>query len=208
MKAPHAALGEIILKNGKSNIVRALSGAAKDEKRSKKYKHWQYYVDHIGINPETNRLMWRVKRPYRYECTIRGRKYVICIPVGFITDLASIPQEVWSLYGPYGTYTLAAILHDYLTGTQLYSWKECDDIFYHAMKWVEPTTPLRTRMIFYHFVRALGESVVYKGHTREKLAAERLYQGYCRPEKAKKLGIDPCPFGKLGYCDIPEEDIH
>ena len=36
------------------------------------------------------------------------------VPTGFVTDLASVPQFMMWLIPPYGAYTEAAILHDYL----------------------------------------------------------------------------------------------
>ena len=36
------------------------------------------------------------------------------VPVGFVTDFASIPRLFWSLLRPDGLYAYAAIIHDYL----------------------------------------------------------------------------------------------
>jgi hypothetical protein len=38
----------------------------------------------------------------------------ITIPKGYITDISTGPQVLWSLLPPYGRHTLAAIIHDYL----------------------------------------------------------------------------------------------
>ena len=36
------------------------------------------------------------------------------VPVGFISDLASVPRVFWGVIPPWGKYYKAAILHDYL----------------------------------------------------------------------------------------------
>lgn len=55
------------------------------------------------------------------------------VPVGFVTDLASIPRAFWSLLRPDGIYSWAAILHDYLYWEQFVTRQQADDIFRFAM---------------------------------------------------------------------------
>ena len=38
----------------------------------------------------------------------------ITIPVGFETDLSSVPKFLWSVLPPYGKFLLAPLVHDYL----------------------------------------------------------------------------------------------
>src|SRR5262245_55189884 len=42
----------------------------------------------------------------------------VTVPVGFVTDFASIPRIFWSALPPDGRYTYPAIVHDYLYWTQ------------------------------------------------------------------------------------------
>lgn len=42
----------------------------------------------------------------------------ICVPKGFVTDLASIPQLFWDLLPPDGPWVKAAVIHDYLYYTR------------------------------------------------------------------------------------------
>ena len=44
----------------------------------------------------------------------RGRHENFFVPEGFVTDLASVPKFLWWLFSPYGSYTMAAVLHDML----------------------------------------------------------------------------------------------
>lgn len=54
---------------------------------------------------------WRLSQALVYTSP-KGLK--VCVPTGFITDLASVPRAFWNLYPPFGSYAPAAIIHDYL----------------------------------------------------------------------------------------------
>ena len=56
------------------------------------------------------------------------------VPAGFVTDYASVPRFLWSIFPPHGAARLASVVHDYL-----YSLRECpraiaDAVFLVAMK--------------------------------------------------------------------------
>jgi len=57
------------------------------------------------------------------------------VPVGTVTDGASIPQPFWSIIGsPFsGKYRLAAVIHDYYCATKYRKWKDTHDAFYETM---------------------------------------------------------------------------
>lgn len=56
------------------------------------------------------------------------------VPVGFVTDFASIPRLFWSLLPTDGLYTYPAIIHDYLYWYQPVSREKADLIFRYAME--------------------------------------------------------------------------
>jgi hypothetical protein len=58
----------------------------------------------------------------------------IVMPVGFVTDFASIPRLFWSISSPWDDHMKAAICHDYTYTQAIMSRKECDDLFYRQMK--------------------------------------------------------------------------
>lgn len=68
------------------------------------------------------RRNWKVAVPLTYCSKIgvsRGRfswyeRNVVTVPVGQITDLASIPRLLWLIIPPDGSYTPAAAVHDYI----------------------------------------------------------------------------------------------
>lgn len=79
----------------------------------------------------------------------------IFIPKGFHTDLASIPKFLWSILPPFGNYTVAAVVHDYLYKTGLYTRKTADKIFAELMK--EDNVPKWKCTTFYYAVRIFGK---------------------------------------------------
>lgn len=58
----------------------------------------------------------------------------ITVPVGFVTDFASIPRAFWSLLRPDGNYAYAAVIHDYLYWKQGLARDKSDLIFKLAMQ--------------------------------------------------------------------------
>ena len=102
--------------------------------------------------PIQNRVVkWKLKEPVLYTTTNNKE---IQVPSGFITDLAQIPRVLWILYAPFGKYSKAAVVHDYLYRNQKTSRKEADDIFYEAMKFDGVATG--SRHLIYRFVRMFG----------------------------------------------------
>ncbi len=56
----------------------------------------------------------------------------IIVPKGFRTDLASVPRIFWTILPPFGRYSQAAVVHDYLYRME-HDKKEADLIFYYLM---------------------------------------------------------------------------
>jgi hypothetical protein len=80
--------------------------------------------------------------------------FVVTAPEGFITDLASIPRPFWNLLPPFGKYTEAAVIHDWLYRTHLFSRAMCDALFLEMMNALR--TDWHTRTIIYLAVRLFG----------------------------------------------------
>lgn len=76
------------------------------------------------------------------------------VPVGFVTDFASVPQVFWSLLPKDGNYTFAAILHDYLYWVQDREREEADKVLQVVMK--EFNVDFATMNAIYYAVRAGG----------------------------------------------------
>ncbi len=101
---------------------------------------------------------FKLYRPFTFHLDSKRSQRAIRVPAGFITDFASVPKAFWSIIPPYGKYTKAAVLHDFLysRGPQglTRTRKEADQIFLQAMK-VLGVNPVK-REIMYNAVRWFG----------------------------------------------------
>jgi hypothetical protein len=85
------------------------------------------------------------------------------VPKDFVTDLASIPRPLWSLFPPHDSQTIgAAILHDYLYRFNVgVTRKQADEIFYNALLYGQAGK--YTALKFYAAVRLFGWLHYQKG---------------------------------------------
>jgi hypothetical protein len=89
--------------------------------------------------------------PFKYHVGKYPSDEILTVPIGFKTDLASIPRLIWPIVAPTDEYAKAAVLHDWMYFKGMYSRKESDRIFNEAMKVLE--TPKWKRLLVYFFVR-------------------------------------------------------
>lgn len=115
------------------------------------------YID-TTKEPQTFKLI----APFHYVTQLG---YTICVPAGFITDFASVPQSLWNILPPDGPYGKAAVVHDYLyrTGGKVdvspayaFTKAESDTIFLEAM--AELGVAWWRRQIMYRAVQLFGSS--------------------------------------------------
>lgn len=59
---------------------------------------------------EAGERSWTLVQDLVYE----GSRDTFTVPAGFRTDFASVPRVFWTTFPPYGRYTKAAVLHDFL----------------------------------------------------------------------------------------------
>lgn len=87
------------------------------------------------------------------------------VPAGFVTDFASIPRGLWSLFPPTGEYAAAAVAHDYLYqhGIGLRLW--ADKLFLDRMEALG--VKRWKRELMYRAVRLFG-GVVWKRYRKER----------------------------------------
>ena len=107
------------------------------------------------IHPLSDGRKQELFQNYVYE--ING--YRITVPKGFITDLASVPRSFWAIFPPFGRYTPAAVIHDFLYSeynTTGINRTLSDKIFLHIMK--ELGVGFLKRKAMYKAVRFFGET--------------------------------------------------
>ncbi len=96
---------------------------------------------------------WELLAPFEYYRT-EDPSSIIRVPVGFKTDLASVPRLFWVAFPPHGKYAKAAIIHDYLYDHAIGTKKEADRIFLEAMKTLK--VPFLQRYLAYFGARLIG----------------------------------------------------
>lgn len=85
-------------------------------------------VEYIAVD------QWRLLEPFIYYVGEEGSDDAITVPAGFVTDFASIPRWLWSIFPPAGAWAKASVIHDYLYRTQTRTKAEADHIFLEAME--------------------------------------------------------------------------
>ena len=109
---------------------------------------------------------WVLFAPLVY--TIGSSNDSITVPTGFVTDLASIPQMLWSIgLRPEGQYSRAAIIHDYLYWSQNCTRDQSDRLLMIAMK--ESNVGTFQEDVIYAAVHAAGSSA-WANNAKEKKA--------------------------------------
>lgn len=103
---------------------------------------------------------WRLVEPFEFWLTDTPDD-VIRVPAGYVTDLASVPRILWSVFPPHGRYAKAAIIHDWLYDNALRTKREADRIFLDAMTVLN--VPVWRRRVMYTAVRLFG-----RGNYRRK----------------------------------------
>ena len=94
--------------------------------------------------------------PFEYHIGQYPSEDVVCVPAGFVTNLASIPRALWSILPPHGKWAKAAIVHDYLYTTADRPRSDCDRIFKEGMGVLG--VPSTTQNLIYWAVRCFGRS--------------------------------------------------
>ena len=72
------------------------------------------FTEKLILSPLSDGEKWVLRKEFSYDIGFKGSKNTIVIPVGFVTNFASIPKILWSILPPIGKYTSISILHDYL----------------------------------------------------------------------------------------------
>jgi Protein of unknown function (DUF1353) len=95
------------------------------------------------INPTD----WKLTEELVYE----GRAQKFTVPIGFVTDFASVPRIFFWLIPSYGAYTKAAILHDFLCHTAVVGRADADGLFLRTLR--ELDVPFVRRWLMWAAVR-------------------------------------------------------
>lgn len=123
----------------------------------------QFTTPFVGELMGKNR--WRVKEAFEYHVGTYPSNEIINVPIGFVTDFASVPRIFWSIISPVDEHGKAAVVHDYCYSTGIYDKKRTDEIFLEAMKVLGVNKVKRN--VMYLCVRTVGMYMWYKCRKRD-----------------------------------------
>ena len=78
--------------------------------------------------------LWKVKEPFEYHVGQYPSDEIIKVPVGFVTNFASVPRIFWVIISPVDDHGKAAVTHDYCYSMHYHSRKRSDEIFKEALE--------------------------------------------------------------------------
>lgn len=71
------------------------------------------FLDPLELEYIDGRL-YKLTAAFDYHLGSLAGNEVVAIPIGFVTDFASVPRALWNVLPPTGGYGKAAVVHDYL----------------------------------------------------------------------------------------------
>jgi len=78
--------------------------------------------------------IWINLEQFVYHVGSYPSKEIIIVPIGYITDFATVPRIFWTVISPVDRHAKAAVIHDFLYDyPECYSRKEIDEIFLEAL---------------------------------------------------------------------------
>jgi hypothetical protein len=125
----------------------------------------QQPITPVDFRPFSDGQHWIVKEPLTY--IVGKSKESVTVPIGFVTDMASIPPALQSVIQQNGSYLLPAVVHDYLYWKQTCTRPQADGIMMLAM--IEQNVSLVHRTAIFEAVRAAG-SFAWEANAKERSA--------------------------------------
>jgi hypothetical protein len=107
---------------------------------------------------------------WKLAANSEARAAPVQVPIGFVTDFASIPRAFYSLLKPDGDYSYAAVMHDYLYWSQTTSKEEADTVFKLVME--EFAIDKITTAALYNAVKSFGRKA-WDGNAKLKSQGEK-----------------------------------
>lgn len=122
--------------------------------------------------------LFMVAYPLRY--VTNDNMYEIVVPVGFVSDLASIPRLLWWWQGPQEGTMAPAIIHDYLYWEQSCAKDEADAVLYLTLREIG-MGPISANLVYMGVKTPLAQSAWDKNKAaREKGESRFFTEAYAR----------------------------
>jgi hypothetical protein len=111
---------------------------------------------------------WTVNQKFIYHIGGSESGMAVEVPIGFVTDFASIPRIFWRVLPPTGTYGKAAVVHDFLYASQAGTREWADAVFLEAMGVLK--VPAWKKHVMHKAVRLFGW-IAWNKHAQNKAPA-------------------------------------
>jgi hypothetical protein len=105
------------------------------------------------VRVERGRPVYRLTKPVKWRCVLNDVTIRVRVPLGYETDLASIPWPISRLLSPGGPWAYAAVIHDWLCDCDGVERAVADAIFWQVMG-ESPEIGRFRRVLIYCAVRA------------------------------------------------------
>lgn len=92
------------------------------------------FLDSLVVSPVNDGINWYLCSDFRYMRDRNDLTSIITVPIGFVTDFASIPRALWNVLPKWDIYGPAAVVHDWLYWNQGTTRDTADRILFEAMK--------------------------------------------------------------------------
>ena len=70
------------------------------------------FTENLIVSPLKDGKSWVVRKEFFYDIGFEGSGDTIVVPVGFVTDFASVPQFFWGIFPTWDKYGKASVIHD------------------------------------------------------------------------------------------------
>jgi hypothetical protein len=112
------------------------------------------FTEILSVSPAPDGRNWVIVKDFGYDVGEKDSGETIDVPIGFVTDFASVPRPLWWFAPRWGLYGNAAVIHDFCYWDQKYKRRRSDDIFREGME-VLGVSKLKT-LLLYYAVRVFG----------------------------------------------------
>lgn len=115
------------------------------------------FESQLELRHRPGHLRWEVIGPLKYRLPTPRESQLIVVPVGYLSDLASVPRLARRLVDTQGpTIRRPSVVHDYIytSLTHRFTKREADTIFYNAL--IEEGTPTPLAWLMWQAVRLGG----------------------------------------------------
>ena len=81
------------------------------------------FTDILTVSPLADGKTWVTRKEFGYDIGEVDSGNLIDVPIGFMTDFASVPRPLWWFIPKWGKYGNAAVIHDFSYWQQQFSRK-------------------------------------------------------------------------------------